>query len=374
MIDSRYKIALAQFKVEKDRKKNIEKALSFLDEAAKKNAKLLLLPELFEFPYFPISKTTSCRHLASTFEEHPFFELFAKKCKEKRIALIFSFFEKAYFSTSNLKAVEETLGSSPKSHLEQDFPKKQNGEIGQHGERGMKQNIRSRKNLSIGEKYYNSAIVIGANGKVVVPIDDVLRVDLSQKKKNLQTDGEHMPLSNMATDKGERFIYRKTHLPDGPGYEEKSHFSYGTKLASIYRLDDYINIGIGICWDQWFPEYARSLVVRGADVLLYPSAIGTEPKMLGYSSKNHWQTTICGHAAANTVPIGVSNRIGLEEKNNTKINFYGHSFFCDRTGRKVGELNGLEGLICMDVDVDEDRAFRQEWGLLRDRRTDLYSL
>lgn len=167
-------------------------------------------------------------------------------------------------------------------------------------------------------------------------------------------------------------IYRKSHIPDGPGYSEKFYFSPGDTGFRVWPTR-YGTIGVGICWDQWFPEAARSMALLGADVLLYPTAIGSEPQNPTWDSSAHWQRVMQGHAAANVMPVVAANRIGREVGHPTEVTFYGCSFITDATGAKIAEAGrDDERVLVADVDVDGNRAMRAAWGLFRDRRPDLY--
>jgi N-carbamoylputrescine amidase len=167
-------------------------------------------------------------------------------------------------------------------------------------------------------------------------------------------------------------IYRKSHIPDGPGYSEKFYFSPGDTGFRVWPTR-YGTIGVGICWDQWFPEAARSMALLGADVLLYPTAIGSEPQNPTWDSSAHWQRVMQGHAAANVIPVVAANRIGREVGHPTEVTFYGCSFITDATGAKIAEAGrDDERVLVADVDVDGNRAMRAAWGLFRDRRPELY--
>lgn len=166
--------------------------------------------------------------------------------------------------------------------------------------------------------------------------------------------------------------YRKTHIPDGPGYNEKFYFCPGDTGFKVWNTK-FGNIGVGICWDQWFPECARAMTLMGADLLFYPTAIGSEPYDSTIDSSKHWQRTQQGHAAANVIPVIASNRIGHEEIEDSHIDFYGSSFITDATGELVQTLNKTEtGFICQSFDITELGYQRQEWGLFRDRRPSQY--
>lgn len=165
--------------------------------------------------------------------------------------------------------------------------------------------------------------------------------------------------------------YRKSHIPDGPGYQEKYYFSPGD-TGFVVSKTSFGTIGVGICWDQWFPETARSLVLQGAEMLFYPTAIGSEP-VTGLMSCGHWQRTMQGHAAANMVPVIASNRIGKEEGETCSLEFYGSSFIADHTGAMVEEAGmDEERLLLHTFDLNALAAERTGWGLFRDRRPELY--
>jgi len=166
-------------------------------------------------------------------------------------------------------------------------------------------------------------------------------------------------------------VYRKSHIPDGPGYEEKFYFSPGDTGFRVWKTR-YGNIGAAICWDQWFPECARAMALQDAEVLLYPTAIGDEPQPQPVDSRGPWQRVMQGHAAANMIPVVASNRIGTEESA-SKLTFYGSSFITDETGEKVAEAPMDEqAVLTATFDLDALLARRSAWGLFRDRRTDLY--
>ncbi len=165
--------------------------------------------------------------------------------------------------------------------------------------------------------------------------------------------------------------YRKTHIPDGPGYEEKFYFKPGDTGFVVWETK-YGNIGAGICWDQWFCESARILTLKGADIIFYPTAIGSEPE-IGIDSKEHWQRVQMGHAATNTVPVVAANRVGVEEGKSCTLTFYGSSFMTDYTGAKIAEASrDQEEIIYGEYDFKEDAKRREYWGLLRDRRAKMY--
>ena len=167
-------------------------------------------------------------------------------------------------------------------------------------------------------------------------------------------------------------VYRKSHIPDGPGYTEKYYFSPGDTGFRVWNTK-YGTIGVGICWDQWFPEAARAMALQGAEAILYPTAIGSEPPNPKWDSSGHWQRVMQGHAGANLVPVVAANRIGHEEGRATEITFYGSSFIADPTGAKVAEANRTEeAVLVAKFDREEMRQMRLSWGLFRDRRPELY--
>ncbi|MHA7879748.1 MAG: N-carbamoylputrescine amidase [Saccharospirillum sp.] len=167
-------------------------------------------------------------------------------------------------------------------------------------------------------------------------------------------------------------IYRKTHIPDGPGYSEKFYFTPGDTGFKVWDTA-YARIGVGICWDQWFPETARAMALMGAELLFYPTAIGSEPQDSGIDSRDHWQMTQQGQAAANLTPYVASNRTGVETEGEQHITFYGSSFIADEFGKKVAELSrDEEGIAVHTFDLDAVAATRHAWGVFRDRRPDLY--
>ena len=166
--------------------------------------------------------------------------------------------------------------------------------------------------------------------------------------------------------------YRKSHIPDGPGYEEKYYFHPGNTGFKVFETQ-YAKIGVGICWDQWFPEAARIMALNGAELLFYPTAIGSEPDTPELDSRDSWQIVMQGHSAANTIPVIASNRIGTEINEKFSMTFYGSSFITDGTGIKVKECSrDNEEYIIQKFDLDSIQEHRSSWGFFRDRRTDLY--
>jgi N-carbamoylputrescine amidase len=167
-------------------------------------------------------------------------------------------------------------------------------------------------------------------------------------------------------------IYRKSHIPDGPGYTEKYFFSPGDTGFRVWNTQ-HGRVGVGICWDQWFPEAARAMALAGAQCIIYPTAIGSEPADPSWDSSRHWQRVMQGHAAANIIPVMAANRVGHEKGSTTEITFYGSSFIADYTGEIVAEAGrDTEEVISAEFDVAAIEALRTSWGLFRDRRPDLY--
>ncbi|MGG0822318.1 N-carbamoylputrescine amidase [Paenibacillus turicensis] len=168
--------------------------------------------------------------------------------------------------------------------------------------------------------------------------------------------------------------YRKSHIPDGPGYEEKFYFNPGDTGFKVWKTK-YAKIGVGICWDQWYPEAARVMTLMGAELLFYPTAIGSEPQDGSIDSKDHWQMCMRGHAASNLIPVVASNRIGKEEDEDSSINFYGSSFIAGPQGNKIAEAGrDEETVLVSEFDLDALESQRIEWGIFRDRRPELYRL
>ncbi|HCH1180764.1 TPA: N-carbamoylputrescine amidase [Vibrio parahaemolyticus] len=167
--------------------------------------------------------------------------------------------------------------------------------------------------------------------------------------------------------------YRKSHIPDGPGYSEKYYFSPGDTGFKVWQTK-FGKFGAGICWDQWFPELARSLALHGAEAIFYPTAIGSEPQDPTLDSRDHWQRTMQGHSAANLVPVIASNRVGTEVDDGIETTFYGSSFITDHTGAKIAEApREGETIIYAEIDLTTTAKARHAWGLFRDRRPDLYT-
>lgn len=201
----------------------------------------------------------------------------------------------------------------------------------------------------------------------------VLPISFFEKKNNAYFNS----LAMIDADGDVLGIYRKTHIPNGPGYQEKQFFIPGDTGFMVWDTR-YARIGAGICWDQWFPESARCMALQGAEIILYPTAIGSEPAFPDIDSQPHWTRVQQGHAAANLVPVVASNRIGKEKSkyiDGLEMTFYGSSFIADETGNVVKQSNRTDESILVETfDLDDIAEKRKSWGLFRDRRPESYSL
>ena len=214
---------------------------------------------------------------------------------------------------------------------------------------------------------FEESVLIKEMSQICKKLNVVLPVSYFEKSNNAYfnsiaiIDGDGSVLGN----------YRKSHIPDGAGYLEKYYFNPGNSGFEVWNTK-FGKIGIGICWDQWFPEVARILTLKGADILFYPTAIGDEPRS-SIDSSGAWQRVMQGHAAANIVPVVASNRIGFEKVQGQTNGFYGKSFICDHTGLILKEASkDKEEILIAEIDIEENHIFRRNWGLFRDRRIDLY--
>lgn len=169
-------------------------------------------------------------------------------------------------------------------------------------------------------------------------------------------------------------VYRKSHIPAGPGYQEKFYFNPGDTGFKVWETR-FGRIGVGICWDQWYPEAARCMTLMGAEMLLYPTAIGSEPQDPSVDSRDHWQICMRGHAAANLIPVVAANRVGQERDDDSVLTFYGSSFIAGPTGNLLAAADrAQETVITARFDLDGLEHQRLEWGIFRDRRPELYRL
>jgi N-carbamoylputrescine amidase len=269
-----------------DREGNIVRADRLVRQAAARGAQIILLPELFETPYFCIEQDTRHLALARTAAESPAVRHFAAVARELGVVLPVRFFERA------------------------------------------------------GPVCYNSVAILDADG------------------------------SNLG-------VYRKSHIPNGPGYQEKNYFAPGDTGFRVWNTR-FARIGVGICWDQWFPETARVMALLGAELFFYPTAIGSEPPpALPVNSREHWQRTQQGHAAANLTPLIAANRYGLErslqDPERLYLRFYGSSFIADAAGAKVAEApEEGDAVLTHTFDLSAVGQLRDNWFVFRDRRPDLY--
>jgi N-carbamoylputrescine amidase len=274
-------VAATQMACSWDRDANIARAEKLIRAAAAKGARVVLIQELFESPYFCKDHNPKHFDLARPLQGHSTVEHFRARARELGVVLPVSLFERA------------------------------------------------------GNAFFNSLVMVDADGAVLG-------------------------------------IYRKSHIPEGPGYHEKFYFSPGDTGFKVFDTK-VAKLGVAICWDQWFPEAARSMALMGAEILLYPTAIGSEPQDASVDSSGHWQRTMQGHAAANVMPLVASNRIGEEAGEKYKMTFYGSSFIASHTGEKIAEADrSSESALIASFDLDEVRRYREAWGLFRDRRPDLY--
>lgn len=223
--------------------------------------------------------------------------------------------------------------------------------------------------------YYDLATTVEENSaikrfmEVAKELSVVIPVSFFEKRGNTQFNSI-VVIDADGTNLG---IYRKTHIPHNPQYEEKFYFTPGDTGFKVWNTM-FGKIGIGICWDQWFPETARSLALLGAEILMFPTAIGSE-KDSDYDSSSHWRNTMAGHAAANMMPVIASNRIGTERDEDSSMTFYGHSFIADNHGNIVDSMdNGEEDVIVAEFDLDALAKERREWCVFRDRRPEMYSI
>ncbi len=217
----------------------------------------------------------------------------------------------------------------------------------------------------------NSAVLhfqkIARELQVVLPISFFERANNAYYNTTVLVDADGSVLGH----------YRKTHIPNGPGYQEKQFFNPGDTGFKVWQTR-YGCIGVGICWDQWFPECARAMALMGAELIFYPTAIGSEPHDAGIDSKDHWQRAMQGHAAANLVPVIASNRIGTERSvtdANLAITFYGSSFISDETGALLQVADrASEQILLQRFDLAQLKARRASWGVFRDRRPSQYGV
>ncbi|HEX4389418.1 MAG TPA: N-carbamoylputrescine amidase [Steroidobacteraceae bacterium] len=281
-------VAALQMSCGWDAAANIARAEELVRQAAARGARIILLPELFETPYFCIEQDARHLNLATPLGENRAVRHFAAVARELKVVLPISFFERA------------------------------------------------------GHAHFNSVAILDADG------------------------------SNLG-------LYRKSHIPNGPGYQEKNYFAPGDTGFKVWQTH-YGRIGVGICWDQWFPETARVMALLGAELLLFPTAIGTEPPPAPpVNSREHWQRTQQGHAAANLTPLIAANRYGLErslqDPQGLYVRFYGSSFIADAMGAKVAEApEEGDTVLTHTFDLEAIAQLRNNWFVFRDRRPELYGV
>ena len=220
--------------------------------------------------------------------------------------------------------------------------------------------------FSLAEKYQNSKLLKRFQN-LAKELNVVLPISFFEKAGNVYFNSL-VVFDADGTDLG---LYRKTHIPDGHCYEEKFYFSPGDTGYKVFNTK-FGKVGIGICWDQWFSETARILALKGAELIFFPTAIGSEP-ILNVDTSTHWQNVMKGHAAANIVPVIASNRVGTETEPNSSMTFYGRSFICDETGTILKGLDRVEeNYIISEFDLSEIADKRATWGIFRDRRPNMY--
>ncbi|MEB0148359.1 N-carbamoylputrescine amidase [Pseudomonas sp. CCC2.2] len=228
----------------------------------------------------------------------------------------------------------------------------------------------NHKHLALAEEYQDSS-VLKRFSSLAKELGVVLPLSWFEKAGNAYFNS----LSVADADGRLLGVYRKTHIPNAIGYQEKEYFSPGDTGFRVWDTA-FGRIGLGICWDQWFPETARCLALMGAEVLLFPTAIGSEPGCAALDSRDHWQMTMRGHAAANILPVVAANRIGREVATTDptlQMNFYGSSFICNHKGKLLAEADrDSAGVLVHSLDLSAIREERLTWGIYRDRRPEMY--
>ncbi|MEO0548928.1 MAG: N-carbamoylputrescine amidase [Pseudomonadota bacterium] len=221
------------------------------------------------------------------------------------------------------------------------------------------------------ERHFTTAYPAAEHPAVTALAPLAAKYDIVIPVSIFEKDGPHYYNSVVMLDADGTILgtYRKSHIPDGPGYQEKFYFRPGNTGFKVWQTLKG-RIGVGICWDQWFPEAARAMALQGADLLLYPTAIGAEPQDPGLDTAARWRRAMQGHAVSNVIPVAAANRIGDEAG---QI-FYGTSFIADHTGEVAAELGRTEqGVITAAFNLDDIERDRAAWGFFRDRRPDLYT-
>ncbi|WAC47674.1 N-carbamoylputrescine amidase [Asticcacaulis sp. SL142] len=224
------------------------------------------------------------------------------------------------------------------------------------------------------EKWFATAYEWRTHPAVIAMADLARELNVAIPVSIYEREGPHYFNSLVMIDAGGEAlgVYRKSHIPDGPGYQEKYYFRPGDTGFKVWDTK-FAKIGVGICWDQWYPETARSMMLMGAEILMYPTAIGSEPHDTSLNTAAPWQRAMQGHAVSNVVPVVASNRIGHEQVTEAGQTFYGHSFIANHRGDLVEQFGPKdEGVLVHSLDLDYLHTHRAAWGFFRDRRTDLY--
>ncbi|MGZ3341916.1 MAG: N-carbamoylputrescine amidase [Reyranella sp.] len=222
------------------------------------------------------------------------------------------------------------------------------------------------------EHHFDSAFPVATHPVVLRQTALAKKLNVAIPASIFERDDQHFynSLAMIDADGAVLGVYRKSHIPDGPGYEEKFYFRPGNTGFKTWQTK-FGTLGVGICWDQWFPEAARAMMLMGADILFYPTAIGSEPDNTELDTKDLWQRAMIGHAVSNVVPVVAANRIGVENGQT----FYGCSFIANHRGDKVAELGRAdEGIIDAVFDLEEIKRNRAAFGFFRDRRPELYGI
>lgn len=221
------------------------------------------------------------------------------------------------------------------------------------------------------ERWFKTAAPVGEHAAVqkIAPLAKELGVALPISFFEKDGPAYYNSLAMIDADGAFMGVYRKSHIPDGPGYQEKYYFRPGDTGFKVWSTK-FGRLGVGICWDQWFPEAARAMTLMGAEILFYPTAIGSEPHDSSLDTRDPWRRAMQGHAVSNVIPVVASNRIGMEASGQT---FYGSSFIADHRGDLVESFDRKEeGVLVHTFDLDFLATHRAAWGFFRDRRTDLY--
>ena len=221
------------------------------------------------------------------------------------------------------------------------------------------------------EDWFSAARPTNEHPSVIAMQELAARLGIWIPTSFFEADGPHHynSLAMIGPDGKVAGVYRKSHIPDGPGYEEKFYFRPGNTGFKVWPGPHASTLGVGICWDQWYPETARAMMLMGADMLFFPTAIGSEPHDAELDTSRMWQRAMIGHAVSNVVPVIAANRIGTEGGQT----FYGHSFICDERGDMLAEFGASEtGVLTAELDIVAAKKHRAAFGFFRDRRPELY--